>query len=262
MNKKRFVGFALVLVGILLSLSQIALTGAVIGASKTTLLNFTTAVITIIGILMILAAGGEGIKGGLEKKIDVFRREVKGLREEEDQLTMSDPELYFGKVGFVSLRTMRREFQQNQSDPAYVELAKQEYGKPLIQEIESGVFDEQRGKIPIAIRFLEVIYNQRIPITRQIENPLSKREKERIITVFRHWGGEPDRHQYRLLKEFNLAYKPGEAGAYGKIYEIANDDNWKSTSNTPHGDPGRKVGGDVLDIIEESRAVFDYKLPE
>ncbi len=261
MNKKRFAGFVLVLIGILLSLSRIALTGAVVGVPKTALLDFTTATITIVGILMILAAGGEGIKGGLEKKIDVFRRQAEGLREEEDQLTMSDPELYFGKVGFVSLRTMRREFQQNRADPTYVELAKQEYGKPLIQEIKLGVFDEEREKIPIAIRFLEVIYNTRIPITRQIENPLSNEERERITTVFRHWGGSPDHHQSDLLKKYGLSYKRADA-RYGRIFEVENENNYRPTSNTPHGDPGRKVGGNVIDIIEESKTVFNYELPE
>jgi hypothetical protein len=74
MNKKRFAGFALVLIGILLSLSRIALTGAVIGVSKTTLLNFTTSAITLVGILMILAAEGES---GLEKRTRRIVQEIK-----------------------------------------------------------------------------------------------------------------------------------------------------------------------------------------
>jgi hypothetical protein len=74
MNKKRFAGFVLILIGVLLSLSRIALTGAVIGAPKTALLDFTTATITIVGIVMILAAEGES---GLEKRIRRLSQEIK-----------------------------------------------------------------------------------------------------------------------------------------------------------------------------------------
>lgn len=56
MNQKRFVGFALLLAGILISLSRIALTGAVIGVEKSSLAGIVGAIVVLIGILVILSS--------------------------------------------------------------------------------------------------------------------------------------------------------------------------------------------------------------
>ena len=52
MNKKRFLGFALILVGILLSLSRIALTGAVVGVGKSSLAGIAGGLILFMGLVL------------------------------------------------------------------------------------------------------------------------------------------------------------------------------------------------------------------
>jgi ATP/ADP translocase len=52
MNKKRFSGLVIILVGILTSLSQMAITGAVIGIGKSYLTNILGALITFVGIIV------------------------------------------------------------------------------------------------------------------------------------------------------------------------------------------------------------------
>jgi hypothetical protein len=56
MIKKRFVGFALFLFGLLLSLSKIALTGAVIGVSASSLISLIGALAMIAGIIIIIVS--------------------------------------------------------------------------------------------------------------------------------------------------------------------------------------------------------------
>jgi len=56
MNQKRFAGFALVLAGMLISLSRIVITGAVIGLEKSSLAGIAGAAAVSIGILLILSS--------------------------------------------------------------------------------------------------------------------------------------------------------------------------------------------------------------
>ncbi len=58
MDKKRFFGFTLALAGILLALSHVALTGAVIGETKSSMLGVVAAILTISGIVLVLAEAG------------------------------------------------------------------------------------------------------------------------------------------------------------------------------------------------------------
>ena len=102
MNKKRFVGFALVLAGILMSLSRVALTGAVIGEPRTALLDFTTASITIVGIIMIIAAEEEG---GLEKRTRNLAKEIDRTLREGGVGTSDDLMRYATQLGLrVAMR--------------------------------------------------------------------------------------------------------------------------------------------------------------
>ena len=52
MNKKRFVGFALILMGLLLSLSRIAITGAVVGIERSSFAGFAGGLIVFIGLVL------------------------------------------------------------------------------------------------------------------------------------------------------------------------------------------------------------------
>jgi len=56
MNQKRFLGFALLLAGMLISLSRIVLTGAVIGARNSSFVGIAGAIIVVIGVILILSS--------------------------------------------------------------------------------------------------------------------------------------------------------------------------------------------------------------
>ena len=59
MNKKRFIGFILILFGLLLALSKIVLTGAVIGSGKSSFISLIGALSMIVGIVLVLASKKE-----------------------------------------------------------------------------------------------------------------------------------------------------------------------------------------------------------
>lgn len=61
MNKKRFVGFCLLLAGLLLSLSTPTFTGAVVGIEKSSISSFLGAAIVLAGVLLVLVGHGEQI---------------------------------------------------------------------------------------------------------------------------------------------------------------------------------------------------------
>ena len=52
MNQKRFAGFALILAGILLSLSRIVITGAVVGVEKSSFAGFSGGLMVFIGLVL------------------------------------------------------------------------------------------------------------------------------------------------------------------------------------------------------------------
>jgi hypothetical protein len=66
MNAKRFVAFVVITIGILISLSRVVLTGAVIGEEKSSLLNIAGALLALGGIVLLAFAGRER---ALEKEI-------------------------------------------------------------------------------------------------------------------------------------------------------------------------------------------------
>jgi hypothetical protein len=56
MNGKRFIGFVFVLAGILAAMSRIVLTGAVIGETRSSFVSIIGALVTILGILLVMAS--------------------------------------------------------------------------------------------------------------------------------------------------------------------------------------------------------------
>lgn len=56
MNAGRFLGFILAVTGILLGLSRLVLTGAVVGEAKSSLISVFGAILTIAGLLLVLAS--------------------------------------------------------------------------------------------------------------------------------------------------------------------------------------------------------------
>jgi hypothetical protein len=56
MNQKRFVGFILILVGMLISLSRLAFTGAVVGVEKSCLVGICGGALVFVGLLSLIAA--------------------------------------------------------------------------------------------------------------------------------------------------------------------------------------------------------------
>ena len=56
MNQKRFVGFTLILAGMLISFSRVAITGAVIGVEKSCLAGIVGGALVFVGFLSLIAA--------------------------------------------------------------------------------------------------------------------------------------------------------------------------------------------------------------
>ena len=56
MNQKRFVGFTLILAGMLISFSRIAFTGAVVGIEKSSLAGIAGGALVFVGFLSLIAA--------------------------------------------------------------------------------------------------------------------------------------------------------------------------------------------------------------
>src|SRR4030042_2355603 len=77
MNVKRFVAFVVIIIGILISLSRVALTGAVIGEGESSFLNLAGAVIVLGGIILLVVAERES---GLERKSKVLHELEEGIR--------------------------------------------------------------------------------------------------------------------------------------------------------------------------------------
>lgn len=56
MNAKRFAGLLIILVGVLVSLSKLAITGAVIGAEKSSLIGIIGALIVFVGLITLMSS--------------------------------------------------------------------------------------------------------------------------------------------------------------------------------------------------------------
>jgi len=69
MNKKRFLGFTFVLIGVLLSLSRVVLTGAVIGTPNASFLGLFGSLIFLSGLILI--ASSRSAVSQIEEKVQV-----------------------------------------------------------------------------------------------------------------------------------------------------------------------------------------------
>jgi hypothetical protein len=56
MNQKRFAGFTLILLGMLISFSRVAMTGAVVGVEKSSLAGILGGALVFLGFLSLIAA--------------------------------------------------------------------------------------------------------------------------------------------------------------------------------------------------------------
>jgi len=56
MNQKRFVGFTLILAGMLISFSRVAMTGAVVGVEKSCLAGICGGALVFLGLLALIGA--------------------------------------------------------------------------------------------------------------------------------------------------------------------------------------------------------------
>lgn len=56
MNTKRFAGMLIILIGVMISLSKLAITGAVIGVEKSSLIGVIGAIIVLVGLLVLMSS--------------------------------------------------------------------------------------------------------------------------------------------------------------------------------------------------------------
>ena len=239
MNKKRILGYLFIAVGIALFIRNIVFTGAVIGTSITNYFSIFAIGFFVGGILLILTS---------KKRLEVFLRQ--GTYEDE-RMTMTDPELYFGDVGFVNLASFKRIINRDKKNPDLIEIYR-EYEPDLMELRESENKDTSR----VAESFLQVLLGKSYapkgeePTKRVL---ISKDEKQEIRNAFNGgWSGSPTTEQGRVLRKYGFDYASGPG--HGEIYSTEFSGIKAKTSSSPSDvNAGKNVGRDVINLVIQYR---------
>ena len=256
MNQKRFVGFIIILTGMLISLSRVAFTGAVVGVEKSTIVGSIGALTVFVGLLMVLMSQATG----LVKKISLYESATGKARREEDKYEITDPELYFSKEGHVNISEFKKGIEELKEDSELVNLVREDYGKKLLEIRESAKnLDPKRAQI--ATKFLEVLYDKgKIPQSEREIGGYSEKEheekiaKDEIRRAFdRGWYGEPTSEQRKTLKKYELDFTKGKT--HGKIFYLHNPDKFIPVSSTPSStNAGKHIANDILKYLIKKSA--------
>ncbi|MEK6844994.1 MAG: hypothetical protein AABX44_01940 [Nanoarchaeota archaeon] len=235
-------GIIIILVGLffILNSSFVIITGNVV-SKKIDSLN------SLIGIMFLISGLALFLVSELESRIvsvyDVSKG--KNSKRKEEFYHMTDPLLYFNKVGDVSLKEFKKGIKEIENDPELMQLVKEEYGPQLLEKESKGEHLEKE----IAEEFLKVLYSGKIP--RQERELITKEEISNIKKVFDPgWSGKPDSKQSRILNEYGLSYQHG--AKHGQIYSIKNPNIKLITSSTPSDvNTGKNVARDLINAVKK-----------
>jgi len=191
------------------------------------------------------------------RKVDIYSRpkkksQGKGEAYEplnQDNIKMSDPKLYFSKVGEVSLREFRREIRDFKDDPELMDTFKREYGARLIDKIQEAEYTKDKTKNRIGKLFYRALYKQPYGAEEKEGPLLSKGDAKRITNAFTSWDGSPDSAQSNILSEFNLVYRA--KSGHGEICSQDYPEIKISVSSTPSSqNAGRAIAGDLKNLVK------------
>src|SRR3989344_2504751 len=123
---------------------------------------------SLIGIMFLVAGLVLFLVSELESRIVSVYDVSKGKapKRKQEFYRMTDPLLYFSKVGDVSLEEFKRGIKEIENDPELMHLVREEYGHQLLEKESKGNLVEKN----IAEEFLKVLYFGKLP----------KQEKELI----------------------------------------------------------------------------------
>ncbi|MBI2003944.1 hypothetical protein HYS72_00580 [Candidatus Pacearchaeota archaeon] len=203
---------------------------------------------SFLGIMFLVGGLALFLVGELElKTISVYdASKGKVPKKKEKFYHMTDPLLYFSKVGDVSLEEFKRGIKEIENDRELMRLVKEEYGPQLLEKESKGKLLERN----IAEEFLKVLYSGKIP--RQEKELITKKEIYEIRRAFDPgWYGKPDAHQSKILKEHGFAYAPKPG--HGEIYSKNNPNIRILASSTPSDvNAGKNVARQIVSLLKKS----------
>ena len=203
---------------------------------------------SLIGIMFLVAGLVLFLVSELESKIAVYDvSKGKAPKRKQEFYRMTDPSLYFSKVGDVSLEEFKRGIKKIEDDPELMHLVREEYGHQLLEKESKGNFLEKN----IAEEFLKVLYFGKIP--KQEKELITKEEISDIRRAFDPgWHGNPDAHQSKILKEYDFAYAP--KSGHGEIYYNKNPHIRIITSSTPSDvNAGKNVARQIVSLLKRQK---------
>jgi len=152
---------------------------------------------SFIGIMFLVSGLALFLVSELESKISVYDiSKGKAPKKKEEFYHMTDPSLYFSKVGNVSLNEFKRGIKEIENDSELMHLVREEYGPQLLEKESKGKLLERN----IAEEFLKILYSGKIP--RQEKELITKEEISDIRRAFDPgWTGAPDTKQSKILRE-------------------------------------------------------------
>ena len=204
---------------------------------------------SLVGIMFLVSGLVLFLVSELESKIvsvyDVSKGKAPNRKQEFYRMT--DPSLYFSKVGDVSLEEFKRGIKEIENDSELMHLVREEYGPQLLEKESKGKLLEKN----IAEEFLKVLYSGKIP--RREKELITKEEISEIRRAFDPgWTGAPDTKQSRILKEYGFAYTP--KSAHGEIYSNKNPNIKIITSSTPSDvNTGKNVARQIISRLKKQR---------
>lgn len=236
-------GIFIILVGFffILNSSFVIITGNIVSKRVDVLDSFIGIMFLISGLTLFLVSE-------LESKVAVYDPS-KGKRpsEKEKFYHMTDPSLYFSKVGDVSLSEFKKGIKEIERDPELIQIVKETYGQQLLDIEKTG----EPLKKQIAEEFLKVLYHEKIPE----EELIKKEEISEIRQAFDPgWYGQPTTKQSRILKEYGFSYQHG--GKHGQIYSMKHPKIKTITSSTPSDvNTGKNVAKQIVDLLKREREI-------
>ena len=202
--------------------------------------------------LFFLIGGTLLLVEALEQRVRVSAH-LQGKKESPDRdYHLSDPELFFGSRGGITLGEFKKEIQGLEKDKELLGIVRETYGSELLKIRAS----DEGSHASVADSFLRVLYGSMyVPVERKTlgHESVSKEEGDEIRNAFRPgWSGRPTPQQYRVLRKYGFEFeaKPG----HGCIYACENPHLKKTVSSSPSDiHAGDNVGKDVVHLLYELR---------
>ena len=226
---------ALVLIGLILLISSLSITGNVISdkIGKTT--GSILGLVFIIGGFLLFQAG----RGGLEVKVYTTTKPLEERRSKTDTLKywITDPHMIFGGVGKVSLEEFKREIGKVKNDREIMEIIRDAYISDLEDDIAQGGEEEYKAKL-----FYNVLMGPRVAAT------LSAEQREEIKRIMRSF--DPKRGLNKEQREV--------LGRYGITYEIGKSGRGHNSLRSPYGNKAVSISPSTKNFVKAvTRDVID-----